>query len=347
MKAIVFKGPNNFDYEEVPTPKCPDNGILVKVESVGLCGSDVRTFGAGHNKVTPPFIIGHEAAGIVVQSKAKDFIEGDRVVVNPVIPCKECSMCKKGLENHCKDIMFVGNNIPGAYAQYVAIPERGANKDIVIKVNEDANLDLMPLGETLSSVYSTQHYAGVNKGDTVVIIGAGPLGNLHSAVAKALGAKTVILSEMSEDRLEKAKRFKTTDIFVNPNKENLLDIIMKETGGDGADMVITACPVGVVQEQATHYVRPRGKVLLFGGLPKDKNVVGFDSNLIHYKEIALYGGYAYSSNVFKKCVGLIEDGTIDAAPFITDVLPLKDIKKGIELIKGGHTIKVILKPFVE
>lgn len=346
MEAVVFRGPNDFGLEEVETPKCPENGVLIKVEAVGLCGSDVRTFGCGHKDVKPPHVLGHEAAGEIVESKNKDYPVGERVVLNPLIKlCGECYFCKHDLKNHCSNKKVLGTELPGGYAQYVALPQECCTSDSIINVPAGYNLDLIPLAETTSSVYSTQEFANVKDGDTVVIIGAGPLGNLHSAIAKARGAKKVIISEPSESRLEMAHRFDTNDVFVNPTKEDLLEVVMKETDNIGADVVITACPVGAVQEQATHLLKPRGKVILFGGLPKDNCHVSFDSNLIHYQELVLYGGYAYGPEVFAKAVDLIVSGKIDASKFVTHILPLKDIKEGINDIKTGAAIKVVLKPW--
>ncbi|MGN8913820.1 alcohol dehydrogenase catalytic domain-containing protein [Anaerofustis butyriciformans] len=346
MEAVVFRGPNDFGLENVETPECPEGGILVKVEAVGLCGSDIRTFGSGHKDVTPPHILGHEVAGVIEKSDNAKYPAGKRVVLNPLIKlCGECYFCKNGLQNHCINKKLLGSEMPGGYAQYVPIPADCCTDDGIVEVPEGFNLDLIPLAETLSSVYSTQEFANVKDGDVVVVIGAGPLGNLHSAVAKARGAKKVIISEPSEHRLEMAHRFDTTDDFVNPIAGDLHDFVMQETDGIGADVVITACPVGSVQVEATHLLKPRGKVILFGGLPKDNCHVAFDSNLIHYQELVLYGGYAYAPSVFRKAIELITTGKIDATKFITHVIPLKEIKKGIELVKTGEAIKVVLKPW--
>lgn len=346
MEAVVFRGPNDFSLENVETPKCPEKGILIKVDAVGLCGSDIRTFSSGHKDVTPPHILGHEVAGEVAESDNPKYPVGEKVVLNPLIKlCGECYFCKNCLKNHCSNKKVLGTEMPGGYAQYVALPEECCTDDGIVKAPDGFNLDLIPLAETLSSVYSTQEFANVKEGYVVVVIGAGPLGNLHSAVAKARGAAKVIISEPSESRLEMAHRFDTTDDFVNPVAGDLHDFVMQETEGVGADVVITACPVGSVQVEATHLLKPRGKVILFGGLPKDNCHVAFDSNLIHYQELVLYGGYAYAPEVFAKAVELITTGAIDASKFVTHVIPLKDIKKGIELVKTGEAIKVVLKPW--
>lgn len=347
MKAVIYNGPNDFEYGEIETPKCPKEGVLVKVISVGLCGSDIRTFTSGHNKVKPPYIIGHEVAGVVEESDVPYYKKGQKVMLNPGITCGECKFCtsEKNLRNLCKNIVVPGMDFYGGYAQYMAVPKVGANPKFLHILPDDFNLDLAPLSETLASVFSTHEFINVTKGDIVLIMGAGPLGNLHSAMAKIRGAKKVILSEVNQPRLEKAKRFDFIDIFVNPTVDNLEDIVMKETDGDGVDVAITACPVGSAQEEATHYLRPRGKLLLFGGLPHDNCHVNFDSNLIHYKELQLCGGYSFSPESFKSALDLIIEGRIDAAKFVTHTIPLKDIKHGIEMTRTGEAIKVILKPW--
>lgn len=346
MKAVVFRNKGDFGVEEVPKPACPKGGILVKVVSVGLCGSDVRTFYSGHFGVTPPFILGHEAVGVIEESDNERYPVGMHAAINPVVGlCRKCFFCLNGLENHCENKITLGTDIPGGYAQYTAIPRECCTDSSIVKVPEDFNLDLLPLAETVSSVYNAHDWADVGEGDTILIMGAGPLGNLHSAVAKARGAKKIIISEPSENRLEMAHRFKTTDVFNNPVKEPVEECVMRETDGHGVDKVIVACPVGPAQEQATHLVRPRGTVILFGGLPADKNRVAFDSNLIHYKEIRVIGSFAYASETFNKGVDLVVSGKLDASKFITHIMSIDDVHKGVEAIKSGEAIKVILKPF--
>lgn len=347
MKAIVFKSPGEYSYDEVPYPELPKGGVIVKVISAGLCGSDVRTFASGHAKVTPPFIIGHELAGIIVESDNPNFKEGDKVLANPGVTCGECDLCQDGMSNLCQDMIVIGTTIPGGYAQYLGLPERAAKTEYLHKLPDDADLDLYPIIETLASVYSTQDNIGLGEGDVVVIEGAGPLGNLHAENAKARGASKVIMSEPSQSRLDMARRFKSIDVFVNPLQEDLKEVVMKETNGKGADVVITACPVGEVQAEAIFLVRPRGTVLLFGGLPPDKRMVTFDANYIHYKEINVVGGYSYPPEFFKKSLDIVTSGQIDAEKFVTHRFPLKDLQKGIDAIKNGDAIKVILKPFEE
>ena len=347
MKAVFFDGPNKIGYRETPTPECPENGVLIKVISVGLCGSDIRTFASGHAGVEPPFIIGHEVVGEIAETKTDYYTVGQKVILNPEITCGECSYCKAGLDNHCKNLKFVGTDIPGGYAQYIPVPSYGANPRFCHVLPDDVDMDAFPIAETYGSVYATHNYLNIEKGDTVLVIGAGPLGNLHAANAKIRGAKKVILSEVNQPRLDKAKQFNAVDVFVNPTRENLAEIIDRETNGDGVDVAITACPVGSAQEEATHYLRPRGKLLLFGGLPPNNCRVAFDSNLIHYKELKLVGGYSYSPEAFKEAVDLILEGKLNAKQYVTHVIPLKDIERGIEMTKTGEAIKVVLKPWEE
>ena len=347
MKAVVYKGPGNFDYEDMPTPECPKNGVLMKVISVGLCGSDIRTFTSGHNKVKPPFIIGHEIAGEIVESDTPYFRGGERVMLNPGIICGKCRFCTsdRNISNLCMNITVPGRDFHGGYAQYVAVPEVGANPTFLHVLDDDVDIDLVPLSETLASVYSTHRFIDIKEGDTVLVIGAGPLGALHSANAKLSGAKKIILSEVNQPRLELSKRFDFIDEFVNLGKDSLAEVIDDLTDGDGVDVAITACPSGSAQEEATHYLRPRGKLLLFGGLPHNDSRVPFDSNLIHYRELQLFGGFSYTPDSFSRALEIITTGKIPAEKIVTHRLPLKDIKRGIEMTRTGEAIKVILKPW--
>ncbi|NTW72342.1 MAG: alcohol dehydrogenase catalytic domain-containing protein [Eubacteriaceae bacterium] len=347
MDAVVFYGPNDYKFEQTETPKCPVDGVLLKIMAVGLCGSDIRTFEFGHPKVKPPAIIGHEVVGIIeeVGAEVMGHSVGDRVALNPIIPCGECYYCKQNMGNQCKNLVVIGSQLAGGYAQYVVVPKVAIKNDCLHKISDDLSFDYAPLAETTASAYSTQEYVNVKKGDVVVIIGAGPLGNLHADIAKARGASKVIISEMNESRLEMAKRFKSIDVFVNPSKEDLKEVVLRETNGYGADVVIPACPVGAAQEQSLDLVKSRGRVLLFGGLPKDNHHIRLDSNLIHYKEIAIFGGYAYNPDAFKIALDIITENRIQSDQFVTHFLPLKDLSEGIRLIKSGEAIKVVLKPW--
>lgn len=347
MDAVVLRAPNQFEVEEVQKPTCPEDGFVVKVMAVGLCGSDVRTFGFGHPKVTLPHTIGHEVTGFVdeVGKEVTDFKVGERVLINPIIPCGECAYCKMGLGNQCSNLTVVGTQIPGGYAQYVAIPKLAIANDCVLKISDSLSFEHAPLAETLASVISAQKYAGVKEGDTVVIIGSGPIGCLHSEVAKIRGAKKVIISEISDSRLDIARNFNAIDVFVNALKEDLREVVLRETDALGADVVICANPVGKTQEQAFSLIRSRGKIIFFGGLPKDNCHITVDSNDVHYREIAIFGAYAYTQNEFKEAMGYIESGKIPSEKFVTNVLPLKEIKQGIDIVKKGLGIKVILKPW--
>ena len=347
MEAVVFRGPGDFGLEEIETPKCPKNGVLLKVISIGLCGSDIRTFASGHNKVKPPFVLGHEIAGVIEESDTDYFKPGQKVMLNPGINCGKCRFCRseKNLSHLCPNMTVPGTHFFGGYAQYVAVPEVGASPVFMHVIPDDVNMDILPLSETLASVYSTHEFINITEGDTVLVIGAGPLGNLHSANAKIRGAKKVILAELNQPRLDKAKQFDYIDVFVNPSVEDLGEVIDRETDGDGVDVAITACPSGKAQEEATHYLKPRGRLLLFGGLPHNDCRVPFDSNLIHYRELQVVGGFSYTPESFKSALDLIVSGKIPADRMVTHVLPLKEIKRGIEMTKTGEAIKVILKPW--
>ncbi len=347
MQAIVFKGPKDFEMQEIPIPVCPTEGILVKIIAVGLCGSDIRTFDVGHGKVTPPQVIGHEVAGVIeeIGKGVSGFSVGDKVAINPIIPCGHCEYCKMGYGNHCRTLEFLGTTIPGGYAQYVAIPKVALVNNCVIKITSDLPLEYVPLAETTASVICAQKNMNVTKGDTVVIFGAGPIGCLHAAIAKARGAKKVIMSEINETRLNIVRKFKSIDVFVNSSQKDINEVILSETGNLGADVAIVACPVGAVQVQAINVVRKRGRVCFFGGLPINNCHINLNSNKIHYDEIAIFGAFAYDPKEFIEAFHLISEGKVPADQFVTDILPLKDIAKGIDIIKNGLGVKVVLKPW--
>lgn len=345
MKALVLEGKEKFVYKEVEMPKCPDDGVLLKVDSVGLCGSDVRTYFHGHHNVKYPCILGHENAGTIVEvgSKVTGLEKNDRIIVNPVIPCGKCYYCKDGRQNLCSHQLNYGHHLQGGFAEYMVIPGIGLERGQVIKIPDNITTDEIVVVELLSSVINSQEYANVTLGETVVIFGAGPIGCLHAQVAHLRGAKRIIMIDINDTRLELASKFYVTD-SINSQKVNIKDEIMNLTEGFGADVVISATPVVETQAQGLDLLRKRGRLVLFGGVSKDNPLTTFDSNKIHYDELAIMGSFGFGPNNFKKAFDLVVNKMIKVDGFITHVLPLKDAVKGIREIKAGNAIKVVLKP---
>ena len=345
MKAMVFYGKEDIRWEAVPKPECGAGDLLVKVEACAVCGTDMKAFYHGNPRIKPPRVMGHEFAGLVedVGADAKGFQVGDRVVMATSISCGECVYCQKGLFNLCLDLKPMGFAFDGGMAEYVRIPELAVRRGHVIKVPQTLKAELAAIAEPLSCAANSVENTGVQKGDTVLIMGAGPLGILNLCAARAIGAERIILSEVSENRLKQAETF-GCDRLVNSMTENLEEIVMAMTDGLGADAVIVTAPAAPPQEQALKLVRKQGSVCLFASLPAGNSMLNIDSRLIHYGEIKLVGTSDSRPEHVQKAVAMLGSGSFPADKIASHFLPMSDIHQAFQLMKSGEALRVVLQP---
>lgn len=344
MIAALLYGPNDLRIEEIDAPKCGDGEFVIRVKAVGLCGSDVRTIFSGHRKIKYPQILGHEIAGEIVETglEVKKYKKGDRVYVSPIVPCHECSACKKGWYCQCQNFIVPGTTIPGGFAEYMLITKDIIERGQIIPIPADMTFEEAVMTEPLSSVYACLENADVTLGDTVVIIGMGPIGCLHVELARLRGALCVIAVEQSELRLNMAKQF-GADYLINSAKEDPVARVKEITGNWGAEKIISANPSTEAQQQAVAMAAMRGKVVFFGGVAPGK-LTEIDTNTVHYNQLTLLGHFGYDHLQNYNSFKLIESKRLLASRYITHTLPLREIRKGIELTQSGEAIKVMLNP---
>ena len=343
MKAAVMYGPSDIRVEEVPRPECPEGGLILKVVAIGLCGSDIRNMTTDSRKGDYPHIYGHEITGVVdeVSDSCTEYKVGDRLYVYPVDHCLKCEACRSGHSENCENGGDYTNR-QGGFADYVPVTRTQIERDSIYRIPEGVSFDRASLGEPLSSVYACQENIDVTFGDTVVIIGAGPIGCFHTKLAKLRGAKRVIMVEINDERLEMAKQF-GVDHTINSTKVDPVDAVLELTGGKGADKVISANPSTKAQTQAVFMARKGGIVVFFGGVAKGA-LTELDTNHIHYYNLWIYGHYGANSEQVQKAFELAISDEFEAEKFVTHVLPLSEINHGIELTRTGEAIKVVLHP---
>lgn len=343
MKAAVMYGPNDIRIEEIEKPKCPEGGFLLKIAAIGLCGSDIRNLTTDSRKGQYPHIFGHEIVGTVdeVSQGLTEYQVGDRLYVYPVDHCLKCEYCRIGHSELCDN---PGDSLTkqGGFADYIAVTAEQISRDSIFHIPDGVDFESASLGEPLSSVYACQDNIDVSVGDTVVIIGAGPIGCFHAQLAKLRGAAKVIMIEINDKRLDMVREF-GVDIIINSTKEDPIEAVKGYTDGKGADKVISANPSTAAQSQSVFMVKKGGIVVFFGGVAKGA-MTEVDSNHIHYNGIWIYGHYGASSIQVQKAFELAISEAFPTNKFITHVLPLSEINKGIELTKTGEAIKVVLCP---
>ena len=345
MKAAVYSGIKKIRIEEVERPKCGPGEILIKVHFCAICGTDVRTYLHGHKKVKPPQIIGHEIAGEIAElgKGVNDYQLGNRVTVVTSVGCGKCRWCQKGYYNLCPNTEAIGYFYQGGFAEYLLTPQEAVAQNAVLKIPENVGLAEASIIEPLSCCMNGQNYLKIEKGDSVAVFGAGPIGMMHLELARTSGAEKTFLIDISEEKLRFAWSNFSVDYVINPQKENPIKKILSLTENKGVDVVIVAASAKIAQEQALKIAGKKGRISFFAGLPKDNSTINFDSNILHYQEISIFGSFASYREEYEEALNLIVSKKIEAKKFITHILPLEKIEEGINLIREGKTLKVVLK----
>jgi L-iditol 2-dehydrogenase len=344
MKGAFLVGPMQFEVRQAAEQPAPQDGLLLQVKACGVCGSDLRRWKEGPVPNTPPLIAGHEIAGEVVEAGAgaSDYRAGDRLALAPDVHCGRCYYCQRGLYNLCDQLHLVGitPGYPGGFAEYMLVSVEILRNGIVHRIPEGMTFEQAALAEPCSSVLACHVLAGTSLGDTVLVMGAGPIGCLHIAIAKARGAR-VLLSEPSAVRRQMAQAFQP-DWIVDPNSEDLAQRVSAATGGVGVDIAICANPVAATHTQAVEVVRKRGKVVLFGGLPKASPLTSLDANRIHYGEIEVLGSFSYHPTMHALALDVIRQGLVNADQVITHRMPLDEINRAFHTASSGEALKVMV-----
>lgn len=346
MKAVVYYGPGDVRVEDLPKPTCGEAELLVRVDACAVCGTDWKSYKIGNPRVKPPLTMGHEFTGLIEQvgpNAVDDFVAGQRIVMATSISCGNCFYCRRGWPNLCVNVAPMGFVYPGGMAEHVVVPPRALERGHVIKTPQDLAPEHAALAEPVSCAVNSLGQCDLEQGDTVLVLGAGPMGLMNACVAQSLGAGKIILSEVNDVRLAQAEGF-GFDVLINPAKSDLAECVMSETDGMGADIAIVAAPAAAPQEQAVSLVRKRGTVVLFASLPKHNSTITVDSRPIHYGELRVVGTSDSAPGHVEKAVELIASGQVPANKLATHVLPLDQIHQAFSLMESGEALRVVLQP---
>ena len=347
MLAAVYHGPEDLRVEEKMKPRPGPGELLIRVDSASLCATDLRILRGGHRKYQAGTIRvpGHEVVGTVavLGTAVEGYRLGQRVFVAPNIGCGGCKQCLRGRNNLCAHYDAFGITIDGAFAEYMLVPARAMEQCNVIPIRETADSAAVALAEPLACVWHGQEAVNVGEGDVVVIQGAGPIGLMHCLLARRRGARKIIVSDKSPERLLKAEEL-GADVTVNFAKRTLDATVATETNGEGADVVIVAVASREAQRQALNVTAIGGRINLFAGLPKQEPTVELDSNLVHYRELIVTGTTGCSTADCQAAVQLIESGKIDLAPLVSRRFPLREANAAFSAAAEGNLFKVVLQP---
>ena len=342
MKAAILTAPNEIALSVAPDPVLGDGDVLIRVRAATICGTDIRIW-RGRKKagVRYPSILGHEFAGEVVDTGGHDSLQvGDRVGLCPFIGCGQCRLCKTGHENLCAQGTAVGYQIDGAFAELIRIPAQAVTAGNIRHLPEGMGFDEAALVEPLACVLNGQNKLDLHSGDSVVVLGAGPIGLLHVLLARQRGAGRIISSDPNAHRREAALAA-GADAVIDPMSEDVKARVLAETGGHGADVVICAIGVPALARQATDLAAMGGRVSLFAGFSKGETAE-MDVNAIHYNEIIVTGAFGLSRKDYDQAFDMIASGQLDAKSLITHQYPLDDILAALGTAESGAAIKVAL-----
>ena len=346
MKAAVLEELEKLVVKEVPTPAVNEDSALIKVRACAVCGSDLRIYRTGNSRVVLPQILGHEIAGEVVQvgERVTKLKVGDRVSIGADVPCGQCSFCEDGIGNNCQTNYAIGYQFSGGFAEYILLNRMTMEYGPVHKIPDDADFAEYALAEPLGCILNAMERSQVSMGDTVVIIGCGPIGCMMIPVAKRMGAGKVIGVERAPQRQQIAKE-SGADVVIDPSSEDIVQAVLDNTDGLGADVVFTATPVPEMQAKAIQMAKNRARINFFGGLPANNSKVTIDTNLIHYKELDVSGAHGALPRHHRMAVELIRSGMISVKPFVTKRFPLDQIQEAFDTATARSCMRVIVEPW--
>ena len=347
MKAFIMDEERVLRLADRPEPQERKDNLIVKIRSASICGTDMRAFLHGNKNVTVPRILGHECAGEVVYASPFaaecGFSEGERITVAPAIGCGECMPCRRGHTNMCDHLLTLGFNCDGVFAEYMEIPAQALRMGNVIPISEGVSDDSASLLEPAGCACNGQSYLHIGKGDRVVIYGSGMIGCIHAELAMIAGAEKVMLCEPVEKRGRIAVEKVPGVIWIDNSKKNAVEEILRETDGEGADVVITATSYPPVQKEAQIAAAKMGRICLFGGLAGEST--GYiDSNQIHYKELQISGAHATTSRYMKEIMKLVESGKLNFEKYIEKTVSLEEIESGFRAVRDENIMKVVVHP---
>jgi len=336
LKAAVFRGVRRIDIADVPKPKPDANEALVKVKYCGICGSDVGSYKTGTYE--EGLIIGHEFSGEIVElgQEVAGWKLGDRVIANGVRPCGRCYFCRHNRPSLCDNLQMCGVSFDGGFAEFVKVPS-----DILYKIPESVSDEEATLVDPLSNCIHAVRYSALQLGDSVLIVGAGPIGLLVLQCVRHAGAGAVYVSEVSDKRRSMAQKLGATASY-DPSKENLYVKMDEVTGGRGPDVLFECAGTPHTLREAVTLVRKGGQVFVIS-ICEEPVEADFMTPVLN--ELDIRGSYC-GYEEYPVAIDFIAKKRVDVKSLISDVIPLDQlVEKGFEVLAKPRTeaVKIIAK----
>jgi len=342
MRAAMLYGVRDLRLKDIEVRRVEAEEVLARIRAATTCGTDLKIFQRGYVEkvIKLPTVFGHEWAGDVVEvGEGLDWPKkGMRIRAGNSAPCLRCSMCQRGKYNLCEDMIWLW----GAYAEYIKVPARMVLVNAQ-EIPEHVSYEEGAMVEPLACVLHGVERAGVKLGDTVAIIGAGPIGLMHLLTVKKLGAEKALVIDLVEERLDMAAEL-GADETINAAKADAVQAVRRLTGGYGADVAIEAIGLPVTWEQALKLARKGGTVLEFGGCAPGTEIK-VDAEALHYGELTVLGAFHATPTHFKKALNMIASKVIDVKPLKTRTMQLEEIAEAFEILSTSKSeVKIALIP---
>jgi len=350
MRAVVYRGINDMRLETVPVPRIGPGELLVKIATCGVCGTDLKKIHTGSHSA--PRIFGHEMSGTVVAvgQGVTRFKGGERVVVHHHVPCGECYYCRKGTPAQCPLYKKVGATAGfepsgGGFAEYIRVMDWIASSRGVVPIPDDVPFEQAAFVEPVNTVLKGVKMLGLAPDDTVLVIGQGPIGLMHAVLASHTGAR-VLTSDLYAERHAIAARYGLRNP-IDAGKENVVERVLEETGGRGADAVILAVGGNALIKSAMDSARCGGKVMLFAQTQRSEAT--FDPGVVCMDEKTLMGSYSSSFDLLDEVTGLVFGGYrngFDLTQLISHRFPLEQSVAAIDVASHpkADSMKVMIEP---
>ena len=342
MKAILYHAPGDIRYGETARPTAGPGQVLVAIKAALTCGTDLKTYRRGHPVLIKetPSVFGHEWAGVIAEigPGVEGFAIGQRVVAPNSAPCGRCFYCQRERPSLCEDLQLLN----GAYAEYIAVPARIVQKNLLL-IPDGVTFKQAPMIEPLACAIHGTERSKIQLGDTVCVIGHGPIGLMLTRLATLKGARVIVVGR-NPFKLEKARQFGAQALVDITTVADPVDAVRGLTpGGRGVDVAIEAVGLPETWEQALAMTRRGGLVNLFGGC-KSGTHIKVDTRRPHYDELEIIGVFHHTPQYVRIALSLIASGQIDADALITHEMPLERLEEAFQLMISGATLKVAILP---
>lgn len=346
MNAAMFYAPMEVRFERIDIPQPGPGELQVQIRAALTCGTDIKTYERGHPTIIPkvPSTFGHEFSGdvVAVGEGVAGFEVGDRVCTCNAVPCGECFYCKIGHRNLCEHLLILN----GAYAEYIVIPERMVRHN-VYKLPDGMTYQEAAVSEPLGTAVHCIRRSGILPGDTVAVLGSGPLGLMLCRLAHLRGARVILSGQITDERRKVAGDFGVDDFIEIREMTDPADRIRRvkelSEGQRGVDVAIEAAGKPAAWEEAVQMIRKAGTVIFHGGC-KSGTTISLDTKAMHYAEHTLIGVYHQDPDDYRRSFNLLASREVDGRMFVTEELPLNELIEAFQRVRRYEGIKFAIDP---